>query len=68
MLTFTVHMTSPSKIAISKNSTLIEDRERQISCGIIYIWNLKKKKIQMNLINQNRLTDIENTLIVAERG
>ena len=67
MLTFTIHITSPSKIAISKNSTLIEVRERQISYDIIYMWNLKKKKIQMNLLNQNRLTDIENTLIVAER-
>ena len=26
----------------------------------------KKKKIQMNLQNQNRLTDIENTLIVTK--
>ena len=44
MLTFTIHITSPSKIAISKNSTLIEVRERQISYDIIYMWNLKKKK------------------------
>ena len=34
------------------------------------MWNLKKKIIQMNLQNRNRLTDIENKLTVTkwERG
>ena len=30
------------------------------------MWNLKKKIIQMNLQNRNRLTDIENKLTVTK--
>ena len=46
------------------------DRERQISYDITYMWNLKKKWIQMNLQNGNRLIDRENKLMVTkgERG
>ena len=32
------------------------------------MWNLKKKIIQMNLQNRNRLTDIENKLNGYQRG
>ena len=39
----------------------------QRKTSITYMWNLKKKKIQMNLfINRNRLTDIENNLMVTK--
>ena len=41
------------------------DRERQIY-DITYMWNLKKM-IQMNLQSRNRLTDIENKLMVNKR-
>ena len=43
------------------------DRERQILYDITYMWNLKKL-IQMNLYlqNRNRLTDIENKLMVKK--
>ena len=42
------------------------DRERQISCDITYMWNLKKK-IQMNFLqNRNRLIDFENKLMVTK--
>ena len=41
------------------------DRERQISSDIPYMWNLKQM-IQMNLLQQrNRITDIENKLMVS---
>ena len=37
--------------------------ERQIPSDIAYMWNLKKKKIQMNYLqNRNRLTDLQNDL------
>ena len=43
------------------------DRERQILYDITYMWNLKKKKIQMNLLqNRNRLTDLENKLMAIK--
>ena len=32
------------------------DRERQISYGIAYMWNLKKKVIQMNLFTKQKQT------------
>ena len=32
------------------------DRERQISYDIAYMWNLKKKKIQMNLFTKQKET------------
>ena len=47
------------------------DRERQIPYDITYMWNLKKKKkmIQMTYLqNRNRLTDIENKLMVTKGG
>ena len=37
------------------------DRDRQISYGITYMWNVKNK--WMNKQNSNRLTDIENKLL-----
>ena len=39
--------------------------ERQISYDITYMWNLKKWYKWTYLQNRNRLTDIENKLIVA---
>ena len=41
-------------------------RERQIPYEIAYVWNFKDM-IQMILQNRNRLTDIENKLMVTER-
>ena len=38
------------------------DRKRQILHGIIYMWNLQIYK-QMNIQNENRLTDTENKLV-----
>ena len=48
------------KILISSE---ISQTERQISCDITYIWNLKKN-------DRNRPTDMESKLMVtkAERG
>ena len=44
------------------------DRKRQISYDIAYMQNLKKM-IQMNFLqNRNRLTDLENKLIVTRLG
>ena len=48
------------------------ERERQIPYDITYIWNLKydtkiyKMKIYKNLQNRNRLTNLENRLVVAK--
>ena len=44
------------------------DWERQLSHGIVYTWNLKKKKRYKWIYkqNKNRHTDIENTLIVTK--
>ena len=42
------------------------DRERQISYDITYMWNLKKFYKQSYLQNRNRLTDIENKLMVPK--
>ena len=46
------------------------DRERQISDIIWYMWNLKKSYKWTYLQNWNRLTDIENKLMVpkGDRG
>ena len=41
------------------------DRERQILYDIPYTWNLKKYKLTY-LQNRNRLTDIENKLMVTK--
>ena len=42
------------------------DTERQISCDIAYMWNLKKR-VQMNLYTkQNRPTDLENKHMVTK--
>ena len=42
------------------------DRERQISYDIAYMWNLKYDTNELYLQNRNRLTDIENRLVVAK--
>ena len=42
------------------------DRERQISYDITYMWNLKKWYKWTYLQNRNRLTDIENKLMVTK--
>ena len=43
------------------------DRERQISYDITYIRNLKKKWYKWTYLqNSNRVTGVENTLIVTE--
>ena len=44
------------------------DRERQISYGITYMWNLKKWYKWTYIQNRNRLTDIENKLMVTRRN
>ena len=42
------------------------DRERQVSYDITYMWDLKKWYKWTNLQNRNRLTDIENKLMVTK--
>ena len=48
------------------------DGDRQISYDIIYMWNLKKWYKWTYLQNRNRVTDVENKLMVTsgdkERG
>ena len=41
------------------------DTERQISYDIAYMWDLKKGYKWTYLQNQNRVTDIENKLMVT---
>ena len=41
-------------------------RERQISYDITYLWNLKQWYKETYLQNRNRLTDIENKLMVTK--
>ena len=43
------------------------DRERQISYDITYMWNLKKWYKWTYLKNRNRVTDVENKLMVTKR-
>ena len=43
-------------------------REGEMSYDIPYMWNLKENQkymIQMNLLTKQRLTDLENKLMVA---
>ena len=40
------------------------NRQRQMSYDTTYMWNLNM--IQMNLKNRNRLTDLENKLMVTK--
>lgn len=42
------------------------DSERQISCDIIYMWNLKRWYKWIYLQNRNGLTDIEGRLVVIK--
>ena len=42
------------------------DRERQISYDITYLWNLKQWYKETYLQNRNRLTDVENKLMVTK--
>ena len=41
------------------------DREGQISYDIAYMWNLKKEYKWTYLQNKNRVTDVENKLMVT---
>ena len=41
------------------------DRERQISYDIAYMWNLKNGYKWTYLQNRNRVTDVENKLMVT---
>ena len=41
------------------------DRERQISYDITYMWNLKKGYKWTYIQNRNRVTDVENKLMVT---
>ena len=43
------------------------ERERQMPYDITYMWNLKYDTNEL-LWNRNRLTDIENRLVVAKGG
>ena len=47
---------------------LSEVSQREISYDIAYMWNLKKKNDTNELItkNRNRLTDLENKLMVTK--
>ena len=42
------------------------DRERQISYDITYMWNLKNDTNELIYKTENRLTDLENKLMVTE--
>ena len=44
------------------------DRERQLSYDIAYMWNLKKWYKWTYLQNRNRVTDVENELMVTKGG
>ena len=44
-------------------------RQRQTSCNITYMWNLKKRYKWIYLQNRNRVTGVENNLMVTgEKG
>ena len=43
------------------------DRERQISYDITYMWYLKKGHKWTYLENRNRVTEVENKLMVTRR-
>ena len=47
---------------------LSEIIQTQISHGITYMWNLKKLYQWIYIQNRNRLTDIENKLMVTKEG
>ena len=51
------------KIFLLNKYQSVMDWERQISYGITYMWNLKKR-LQMNLSTKQTVTDGENKLIV----
>jgi len=44
----------------------VSQRERQISYDITYMWNLKYEHKLIYIRNRNRLTDIENRLMVSK--
>ena len=46
---------------------LSEVRQKKDKSDITYMWNLKNKRIQMNLQNRNGLTDMESKLMVTKR-
>ena len=45
----------------------VKQKERQIPYDITYMWNLRYDR-RSYLQNRNRLTDIENRLVVAKGG
>ena len=48
---------------------LSEVRQRQVSYDITYMWNLfLKKMVQINLFTKQRVTHVENKLIVTGGG
>lgn len=51
------------KIFLLNKYQSVMDWERQISYGITYMWNLKKR-LQMNLSTKQTVTGGENKLIV----
>ena len=45
---------------------ILFERERQILCTIIYMWNVKYGANEPILPNRNTLTDIEKRLVIAK--
>ena len=41
-------------------------RERHISYDIIYMWNLKKKLYNEPIYKTNRITNVENKLLITK--
>ena len=41
-------------------------RERHISYDIIYMWTLKKKLYNEPIYKTNRITNVENTLLITK--
>ena len=58
-------MDGPSNCHIEWNKS---DRDREISYDIAYMWNLKKWYKWTYLQNRNRVTDVENKLMVTKGG
>ena len=44
------------------------EREKQISCNIVYVWNLEKWYRWTYLQSRNRNTDVENGYMNTGRG
>ena len=46
----------------------VRERERQISYNIAYMWNLEKWYRCTHLQSRNRVTDVENKLMITKGG